>query len=115
MDISLSTTVVTPYIKQEAHTGVTCVNNSSSLINVVHTNEVHSEVILPSSNVEDIKQEVEEALEMATFDPVELAQQATRLLEEHDLTNVLNQIPADAFNDLFTGELYDYLMNEKTF
>jgi hypothetical protein len=24
-------------------------------------------------------------------------------LEEHDLTNVLNQIPADAFNDLFTG------------
>lgn len=27
-----------------------------------------------------------------------------RLLEEHDLTNVLNQIPVDAFNDLFQGK-----------
>lgn len=26
----------------------------------------------------------------------------TRLLEEHDLTNVLNQLPVDAFNELFT-------------
>ena len=28
----------------------------------------------------------------------------TRLLEEHDLTNVLNQLPEDAFKELFTGE-----------
>lgn len=41
-------------------------------------------------------------------DPVELANQATRLLEEHDLTNVLNQIPADAFNDLFTDKNGQY-------
>lgn len=27
----------------------------------------------------------------------------TRLLEEHDLNNVLNQLPEDAFNDLFEG------------
>lgn len=27
-----------------------------------------------------------------------------RLLEEHDLTNVLNQLPVDAFNDLFQGK-----------
>lgn len=42
------------------------------------------------------------------LDPVELANQASRLLEEHDLTNVLNQIPADAFNDLFTGNVTIY-------
>lgn len=34
----------------------------------------------------------------------------TRLLEEHDLTNVLNQLPVDAFNDLFQGKLE---LNEK--
>lgn len=45
----------------------------------------------------------EEVLEIASLDPVELAHQASRLLEEHDLTNVLNQIPPDAFNDLFAG------------
>lgn len=27
----------------------------------------------------------------------------TRLLEEHDLTNVLNQLPEDAFNEFFEG------------
>lgn len=27
-----------------------------------------------------------------------------RLLEEHDLTNVLNQLPEDAFNELFEGK-----------
>ncbi|XP_063231316.1 INO80 complex subunit D-like isoform X2 [Bacillus rossius redtenbacheri] len=37
------------------------------------------------------------------LDP-DLGHQATNLLEEHDLTNVLNQIPADAFNDLFTED-----------
>ena len=48
----------------------------------------------------------EEVLAMAEelpLDTADLANQASRLLEEHDLTNVLNQIPADAFNDLFTG------------
>lgn len=29
----------------------------------------------------------------------------TRLLEEHDLTNVLNQLPEDAFNELFEGKI----------
>lgn len=33
-----------------------------------------------------------------------LVTQASRLLEESDFTNVLNQIPADEFNDLFAGE-----------
>lgn len=30
----------------------------------------------------------------------------TRLLEEHDLNNVLNQLPEDAFNEFFEGNLY---------
>lgn len=47
----------------------------------------------------------EEVLAMAADLPLELATQATRLLEEHDFTNVLNHIPADAFNDLFTGKM----------
>lgn len=47
----------------------------------------------------------EEVLAMAADLPLELATQATRLLEEHDFTNVLNHIPADAFNDLFTGKI----------
>lgn len=50
--------------------------------------------------VEEVSEEV---LAIASLDPVELANQASRLLEEHDITNMLNQIPPDAFNDLFTG------------
>jgi hypothetical protein len=46
----------------------------------------------------------EEVLAIASLDPAELASQASRLLEEHDITNMLNQISPDAFNDLFTGE-----------
>lgn len=37
----------------------------------------------------------------------------TRLLEEHDLTNVLNQLPVDAFNELFTtGKLSRFVGTE---
>lgn len=58
-----------------------------------------------SSILESQEVEVgEEVLAMAADLPLELATQATRLLEEHDFTNVLNHIPADAFNDLFTGK-----------
>lgn len=35
---------------------------------------------------------------------VEIPLGDARLLEEHDLTNVLNQLPVDAFNDLFQGK-----------
>lgn len=38
-----------------------------------------------------------------------LVTQASRLLEETDFTNVLNQIPPDEFNDLFAGELDTFL------
>jgi hypothetical protein len=51
----------------------------------------------------EVEEEVLEIAEELPLDTAELANQASRLLEEHDLTNVLNQIPADAFNDLFTG------------
>lgn len=53
---------------------------------------------------------VEEVLAIASMDPAELASQATRLLEEHDLTNVLNQLSADAyaFNDLFIDKNGEY-------
>lgn len=37
-----------------------------------------------------------------------LVTQASRLLEETDFTNVLNQIPPDEFNDLFAGELINF-------
>lgn len=39
-----------------------------------------------------------------SFFDVEIPLGDTRLLEEHDLTNVLNQLPVDAFNDLFQGK-----------
>jgi hypothetical protein len=51
----------------------------------------------------EVEEEVLAMAEELPLDTAELANQASRLLEEHDLTNVLNQIPADAFNDLFTG------------
>uniref|UniRef100_T1JJY2 KANL2-like probable zinc-finger domain-containing protein n=1 Tax=Strigamia maritima TaxID=126957 RepID=T1JJY2_STRMM len=44
---------------------------------------------------------IEKSLELP-LDTAELANQASRLLEEHDFTEVLNKIPDDAFNDLFT-------------
>jgi len=43
-------------------------------------------------------------VEVGDLDIANLATQASRLLEEHDLNNVLNHIPPDAFNDFFTGE-----------
>ncbi|XP_071450947.1 uncharacterized protein [Hetaerina americana] len=49
--------------------------------------------------VEVVEEEVDG---LPLLDPSEeLGNQASRLLEEHDLTNVLNQIPPEAFNDLF--------------
>lgn len=36
------------------------------------------------------------------LDAADLANQASHLLEEHDFTDVLNKIPEDAFNDLFS-------------
>ncbi|KAG8175240.1 hypothetical protein JTE90_012608, partial [Oedothorax gibbosus] len=43
---------------------------------------------------------IDKTLELP-IDTAELANQATKLLEEHDFTEVLNKIPDDAFNDLF--------------
>lgn len=51
---------------------------------------------------------IEKSLELP-LDAAELANQATRLLEEHDFTEVLNKIPDDAFNDLFTGKNGEFL------
>ncbi|KAJ4448657.1 hypothetical protein ANN_00047, partial [Periplaneta americana] len=53
----------------------------------------------------EVEEEVLAMAEELPLDTAELANHASRLLEEHDLTNVLNQIPADAFNDLFTGQI----------
>ncbi|XP_067123561.1 INO80 complex subunit D-like [Centruroides vittatus] len=44
---------------------------------------------------------IDKSLELP-LDTVELANQATKLLEEHDFTEVLNKIPDDAFSDLFS-------------
>ncbi|XP_069700596.1 INO80 complex subunit D-like isoform X1 [Periplaneta americana] len=52
----------------------------------------------------EVEEEVLAMAEELPLDTAELANHASRLLEEHDLTNVLNQIPADAFNDLFTED-----------
>ena len=56
-----------------------------------------------SDGVDAVEEVSEEVLAIASLDPAELASQASRLLEEHDITNMLNQISPDAFNDLFTG------------
>ncbi|KAG1682113.1 INO80 complex subunit D [Nymphon striatum] len=45
-------------------------------------------------------EDMENSLELP-LDTAELANQASRLLEEHDFTEVLNKIPDDAFYDLF--------------
>lgn len=44
----------------------------------------------------------ETELMVGTQDAEEIPLADTRLLEEHDLTNVLNNLPVDAFNELFT-------------
>nr|CAD7437513.1 unnamed protein product [Timema bartmani] len=62
------------------------------------------QTLLDTTATHDVQEEVLGMTEGLPLDTVDLAQQATRLLEEHDLTNVLNQIPADAFNDLFTED-----------
>lgn len=41
-------------------------------------------------------------LELITVNQA-LVNQASHLLEESDFTTVLNQIPADEFNDIFAG------------
>lgn len=56
----------------------------------------------------EVEEEVLAMAEELPLDTADLANQASRLLEEHDLTNVLNQIPADAFNDLFTDKNGEY-------
>lgn len=53
--------------------------------------------------------EEEEALQLAAelpelADTSDLGQQEAALLEEHDLTNVLNEIPSLAFTDFFVGK-----------
>lgn len=45
---------------------------------------------------------IEKSLELP-LDAAELANQATKLLEEHDFTEVLNKISDDAFSDFFAG------------
>lgn len=47
-------------------------------------------------------------LELVSVDQA-LVQQATHLLEESDITNVLNTIQGDEFNDFFTGKLQTLL------
>ncbi|XP_068081444.1 INO80 complex subunit D isoform X2 [Anabrus simplex] len=81
-----------PYIKEEV------VENST-------TPEPQPVIEQEQPDVQVVEEEVVLGMsEELPLDPVELANQATRLLEEHDLTNVLNQIPEDAFNDLFTED-----------
>ncbi|CAL1276039.1 unnamed protein product [Larinioides sclopetarius] len=60
--------------------------------------ELHGDL---ESDLEDFSPgAIEKTLELP-LDTAELANQATKLLEEHDFTEVLNKIPDDAFNDLF--------------
>ncbi|RZF43100.1 hypothetical protein LSTR_LSTR001278 [Laodelphax striatellus] len=64
---------------------------------------VHSDV--PQVEIEvqlDGVEVPEEVLAIASMDPAELASQASKLLEDHDFTNML--LPPDAFNDLFTED-----------
>lgn len=46
---------------------------------------------------------------MYHFKTEEIPLSDTRLLEEHDLTNVLNQLPEDTFNELFTSGKFFFL------
>ncbi|GFY37671.1 INO80 complex subunit D [Trichonephila inaurata madagascariensis] len=60
--------------------------------------ELHAEL---GSDLEDFSPgAIEKTLELP-LDTAELANHASKLLDEHDFTEVLNKIPDDAFNDLF--------------
>ncbi|KAG8296303.1 INO80 complex subunit D [Homalodisca vitripennis] len=59
----------------------------------------HSSGPTPSTDAVEVVSD--EVLAIASMDPTELVTQASRLLEEHDITSMLNQIPADAFTDIF--------------
>ncbi|KAK6639287.1 hypothetical protein RUM43_007559 [Polyplax serrata] len=83
-------------------------HNNSSFQN--HPNVSGNSPVISQCGIDE-SQEVEvgeEVLAIAEDLPLELATQATKLLEEHDFTNVLNHIPADAFNDLFTEDKEEY-------
>lgn len=51
-------------------------------------------------------------LELVTVEQA-LVTQASRLLEETDFTTVLNQIPADEFNDIFAGNIISFIFHCK--
>ncbi|XP_055314803.1 uncharacterized protein LOC129575353 isoform X2 [Sitodiplosis mosellana] len=52
--------------------------------------------------------ELSESELITAQDGIEIPLGDARLLEEHDLTNVLNQLPVDAFNDLFQVQQHDH-------
>ncbi|XP_031630637.1 uncharacterized protein LOC116345428 isoform X2 [Contarinia nasturtii] len=52
--------------------------------------------------------ELSESELMTAQDGIEIPLSDARLLEEHDLTNVLNQLPVDAFNDLFQVQQHEH-------
>ncbi|PSN38483.1 hypothetical protein C0J52_15872 [Blattella germanica] len=107
MDASSPTDSVEPYIKEEVSDSLMTeqdlkqeiVKDEPPSLDHHHHHHLHHH----HQHVEvEIEEEVLAMAEELPLDTAELANQASRLLEEHDLTNVLNQIPADAFNDLFT-------------
>lgn len=55
---------------------------------------------------------IDKSLELP-IDAAELANQASRLLDEHDFTEVLNKIPDEAFRELFNGMFtFAFMLNE---
>ncbi|PNF20232.1 hypothetical protein B7P43_G16187 [Cryptotermes secundus] len=101
--------LVEPYIKEEATNSVIAEQDLQQIpIKEEHQSmDLHQQQQQQQVEVE-VEEEVLEMAEELPLDTAELANQASRLLEEHDLTNVLNQIPADAFNDLFTDKNGQY-------
>uniref|UniRef100_A0A1B6HCL5 KANL2-like probable zinc-finger domain-containing protein n=1 Tax=Homalodisca liturata TaxID=320908 RepID=A0A1B6HCL5_9HEMI len=94
----------------------TCINNMDQIM--LHSSP-GSEVFLTDAaplpqgevqvQLEDAVEVVsDEVLAIASMDPTELVTQASRLLEEHDITSMLNQIPADAFTDIFLDKNGEY-------
>ncbi|GIY51530.1 INO80 complex subunit D [Caerostris darwini] len=67
-------------------------------LNKVMNGELHTEL---ESDLEDFSPGAIEKSLGLQLDTADLANHATKLLEEHDFTEVLNKIPDDAFNDLF--------------
>ncbi len=67
----------------------------------------------------DVEEEVLELAELPELtDTGDLGQQDGSLLEGHDLTNVLNEIPTIAFTDLFGGKFtfalpFEHVMSSK--